>query len=164
MSGTLAPIYNIVAREVALGIPLVDICDARGLKLATVQKVARGDLFQENVRRFQAEIDQEIIQDAVSDPVLAKLRALSYRAVGTLAEEMESFDKENGASAATRISASKEVLNRAGYAGKSEGEGVSKVILLLSESKLDAIKQATEITEYVLAEVPDNVDGHLKAS
>ncbi len=160
MASSLKPIYKIVAREMALGIELKDICEARGLKYDALLRVARGELFKREVEKLQAKIEEEIVQQAVEDPVLAKLKGLSYRAAGVLGDEMDNFDEETGASATSRISASKAVLDKAGYSGKG-GESENKVIILsLSEAKLAAVKQA-DINVEILKDVPDNVDQHL---
>ena len=162
MATKLKPIYSIVAREMALGIDLRDICEARKLDLANTQRVARGDIFKAEVTRLQAVIETEIVQSAVEDPVLAKLKGLSYRAVGVLGDEMENYDDEAGASASTRISAGKAILEKAGYTGRSEGDDIGKVIILsLSQEKLDAVSKMT-VSKSVLDNVPDSVDGHLK--
>lgn len=162
MASKLKPVYAIVAREVALGIDLRDICEARKLDYANVQRVSRGDIFKAEVKRLQGVIEQEMVASAVEDPVLAKLKGLSYRAVGILGDEMENYDSETGASSTTRISASKGILDKAGYAGKKE-EDVSRVIILsLSQEKLDAVS-GVDITKSILDNVPDVVDGHLKA-
>ena len=156
----LKPIYKMVAREMALGIDLTDICEARGLVLASMQRVCRGELFKVEIAKIQESIDQEIINKAAEDPVLAKLQGLSYRAVGVLGDEMDNYDQEAGGTATTRISASKAVLDKAGYSGKG-GEGESKVIILsLSEAKLAAVKKV-ELNTKLVEEVPDCVDGHL---
>ena len=65
----MKPIYTIVAREIALGLDLADICTARSLNYESMKRVARGDLFKEEVRRVQGEIEQQLVEDAVADPV-----------------------------------------------------------------------------------------------
>ena len=162
MAGKLKPIYTVVARELALGISLEDICVVRSLNLETMRRVVRGDLFKEELRRFQDEVDREILEQVHTDPVLQKLKTLSYNAVGRLESEMDNFDPETGGTGASRISASKAILDRSGYTGKQEDKGDTKVIIMLSESKLDAVKKAVDVKEEILANVPDSVDGHLK--
>ena len=162
MAGKLKPIYTMVAHELALGIELRDICEARGLKYESIQRVARGDIFQQELKRFQNEIEREMVESAATDPILRKLQGLSYRAVTTLGEELDNHDPEDGASATSRIAASRGILDRAGYSGKSESDKDVKVIIMLSEGKLDAVKKATDITAEVLEQVPDYVDGHIK--
>jgi len=158
----MKPIYSIVAREMALGISLSDICKARGLNLESLQRVARGDLFQQEVKRVQGEIEQQIIEKAVEDPVLQKLQALSYRAVTTLSDEMDNYDPELGGSATTRISAADKILNKAGYSGKKDGaDSASVIILSLSEAKLNSVK-AVDLNRKLIESAPDSVDGHLR--
>ena len=162
MASKLKPIYNIVAREVALGIDLRDICEARKLNLESIQRVSRGELFKAEVNRLQAVIEDEMVTQAVEDPVLAKLRALSYNAVGRMADEMDNYDSETGASAATRLSASKGILDKAGYAGKKdENDGAKVIILSLSAAKLKSVK-SVDIDAMMVQNVPDSVDGHLQ--
>jgi len=157
----LKPVYSMVAREMALGLSLVDICKARGLPLDSLQRVARGDLFKEEVKRCQALIDQELLEHASNDPILLKLKVLSDKAVDTLGVELDNYDPECGASSTSRISASKAVLDRAGYGSKREDEKAAQVIILsLSETKLNAVKDV-EINAALIKSVPDSVDGHL---
>ena len=162
MSGKLKPIYTLVAREVALGIDLRDICEARKLDLDSLRRVSRGELFKAEVSRLQGVIEEEMVLSALEDPVLAKLRALSYNAVGRLADEMDNYDTEIGGTAATRLSASKAILDKAGYSGKAdENEGSKVIILSLSQAKLDAVK-TVDINSILVKEIPDSVDGHLQ--
>ena len=159
----LKPIYSIVARELALGISLPDICSARGLPLESVQRVVRGDLFKAELGRCQERIEQEMVEHAATDPVLLKLKALSGKAVDALGDEVDNFDPKCGASSASRISASKAILDRAGYAQKREDEKAAQVIILsLSEAKLNAVKRV-DVNQELLDSVPDVVDGHLQA-
>lgn len=163
MASGLKPVYKIVAKEMALGLNLRDICEARKLNYESIQRVARGELFKQEVTKLQVRIEDEMVQSAIEDPILAKLKGLSYRAVGVLGNEMENYDSESGAGATSRISASKAILEKAGYTGKS-GDTDNKVIILsLSETKLNAVKQAN-INEIILKDIPDSVDGHLIAS
>jgi len=157
----LKPIYSIVAREIALGISLKDICLARGLNIESIQRVARGDLFKEEVKKYLAQIDQELVEHAATDPILLKLKSMSNKAVDQLADEVENYDIESGASATSRISASKAILDCAGYSQKREDEKAAQVIILsLSETKLNAVK-SVDVNQQLLKDVPDVVDGHL---
>ena len=158
----LKPIYSIVAREIALGLSLQDISIARGLKLESIQRIARGDLFKEEVKKCLGMIDQELIEHAATDPILLRLKSLSSKAVTSLADEMENYDPEIGASSASRISASKAILDRAGYSQKREDEKAAQVIILsLSEAKLNAVK-SVDFNSKLIEETPDIVDGHLQ--
>jgi hypothetical protein len=162
MGAKLKPVYTIVAREVALGLDLRDICEARKLNLESMRRVTRGELFKAEVARLQGIIEEEMVTSAIEDPVLSKLKALSYNAVGRLADEMDNYDEETGASAATRLSASKAILDKAGYSGKKdENEGNKVIILSLSQEKLKSVK-SVDIDAVLVQEVPDSVDGHLK--
>lgn len=158
----MKPIYSIVAREIALGIDLADICATRSLNLESMKRVARGDIFKQEVKRFQSEIEQQMLEKVNEDPVLQKLQALSYRAITTLSDEMENYDPDMGGSASTRISAADKILTKAGYSGKKDGiETANVIVLSLSENKLNSVKQV-DVNRKLIEEVPDIVDGHLR--
>lgn len=155
---SLQPIFQILAREMALGFSLEDICLARDIPLDSAQKVARGSLFKAEVARISAAIEQEVIETAGADPVIQKLKGLALHAVDTLSSELTNYDSEMGGSAATRLQASKAILDRSGYNGQVADNGPSKIILMISEDKLATLRKASEV---VLESVPDYVDGHL---
>jgi hypothetical protein len=162
MGAKLKPVYTIIAREMALGLDLRDICDARKLNYDSIVRVSRGELFKAEVTRLQAVIEDEMVTTALEDPVLAKLKLLSYNAVGRMSDEMDNYDPETGASAATRLSASKAILDKAGYSGKrDDNDGAKVIILSLSTEKLKAVK-TVDIDNLLIKDVPDSVDGHLK--
>lgn len=151
---------SVVARDMALGATLEDISLLRNLPLPTIQKIARGRLFKKRMEDLQREIDQQMIAEVAEDPVQAKLRGLTLRAVERLGEEMDNYDCEEGkATAGTRIKAANSLLDRAGVVGKRDDMG-GTVVLQLSTEKLDGIQASLEaMKRKTFEDIPDSVDG-----
>lgn len=152
-------IASTVARYLALGLDYEDISVATGLPVDNVAKVARGNLVKRRTRELQKEIDERVVEDAAADPVALYLKGKSMVAAKTLVSEAENYDKEDqGATASTRISASKEILNLAGYKGQSEEQGAGTVIQISAE-KVDIAQQIIQNKEQKIQDMPDFVDG-----
>lgn len=138
----LKPLHSAVARELALGLRLIDICQARGLNYSSWQQITSSELFKLEVKRLVEEIEDEVIDNHVNDPVLARLKVASYKAADRLASEVDNFEEETGAKAATRITASQAILKITGYE-KMEAKNV--IVLNLSENKLNSILDVPEL-------------------
>ena len=132
----LKPVHQAVARDLAMGIRLTDICSNRGLNYSSWGAIVSSELFKFEVKRLQQEIEDQIIDNHVNDPVRARLAAASHSAAERLIEEVNNFDPDSGAKSATRISAATTLLEINGYK-KQEQKNV--IVLNLSESKLNSI-------------------------
>lgn len=140
----LKTMYRAVARYMALGVPIEKICAALSLNLESVKRVAGDELFKAEVRRVEAELEERILEDAASDPVVAELKMAGKIAAARLVQEVENFDKESGGSAATRIKAAESILDRIGYSQPVSSNGPSLIFVELSPEKLAAVqKKAT---------------------
>jgi hypothetical protein len=124
----LSPIHRMVARELALGFDLGEICRVRKLDIEAWRRMTNSKMFKIEVARLADAIEEQLIQEAGEDPAFQKLRAARLAAADTLIEETRNYDPESGASAATRISASKDVLDRAGITKKQEANAPAIVI------------------------------------
>lgn len=147
--------YKIVARYLALGVPLEDVCTTLGFSLQTWTRIISEPLFKEELSRIQKEIEDRIVEDAVSDPVHAKLKAASVKATNLLIAEVENNNPEEGANAGTRIKAANSILDRAGYTtGIQQSSGVN-ITFQLSKDKLNfALSKAGAVEPQ-----PDIVNG-----
>lgn len=134
----LKPLHKVVAREMAMGASLRDICDNRGLNISTWRQITTCALFLQEVERVGREIENEDIDDFVRDPVRLKLKNARFQAASRLVEEIDNFDKENtGASANTRLIAAKTVLEASGDL-KAQETGPT-VVINLQESVLKQV-------------------------
>lgn len=152
----LAPIFRQIARDVALGCSLEDIAALRDISLEDLKKVTRGGTFSKAVSEIQKAIDLQVIEEAAEDPIRRKLKVASMNAANRLVDEVNNFDKEQGANASTRIKAASTVLDISGYT-KQENTAPLAVIML-SPGKLELIKNASP-DSLLLKDVPDLVDG-----
>ena len=152
---TLSPIFRMVARDIAIGIPIEDIAELRNIPIEQIKKVAEGQTFCKAVSRIQDEIDAVLVQEEAGDPIRAKMKALAMRSVDRLGIEIESPDDEDStASAATRIKAASTILQMIGY-GKQEQQ-TNLAVIMLSPDKLSSLRS---VDDRHLESVPDMVDG-----
>lgn len=140
----LKPLHKVVARELAMGIPLRDICEARGLNKATWSQITNCELFLQEVQRIQAQVEDEEIDDFVRDPVRLKLRTARMVAANRLVEEVDNFDKEEtGATSQSRLTAAKTILEVNGDL-KSHEDKAPTLIIQLAESVLNTVMNNTQ--------------------
>ena len=66
--------HRAVARYLAVGLPLDKICDNLGLNYATWKTISNQELFKEAVRLIQVELEDRLIEESISDPVLLKIK------------------------------------------------------------------------------------------
>lgn len=152
----LPPIGAGIARSLALGLSLEDISIQYDTPLEIVTKIARGNLVKKRVREISSEIDNQFIKDAGESPVLLYAKQRGLAAIKRVDSEMDNWDKEDGgATASTRLAASKLMLEVGGNLTKRDDKGVSAVIMI-SADKVNLGK--TIINQHVEA-MPDYVDG-----
>ena len=147
----LAPMFRMIARDVALGCSLEDISALRNVPLAEIKRVTRGGTFLKAVEVIQKEIDSQVIAEEAADPVRRKMQVHAMKAAERMIVEV---DNEDGGSAGTRIKASQALLDMTGY-GKTEDVS-SLAVIMLSPGKLKAVQNTDSM---VLGAVPDMVDG-----
>jgi hypothetical protein len=119
-----------VARYLALGMSLPDICTAYGLPYDHWKTATDTLIFRKEYERISLELEKRFLEDATEDPVVARLRLASSKAASRLSEEVDNFDPESGASAATRIRAADSILDRIGYTKKQEQSAPPALILV----------------------------------
>lgn len=139
----LKNVHRVVARELALGIPLDRICETRALNYNTWMLISREELFKSEIDRLHAEIEKQMIYDHCNDPVLVKLKSECLASAKRIVEERDCFDSEIGASSSTRLKAASSILDMNGY-GKKEEQGNTAVIINLSPEKLAGIAKSQE--------------------
>ncbi len=128
--------HKAVARYLALGFPLSDICDALGLNKATWARTVSEPIFREELSRIQMELEDRILDDGVKDPVYAALKIGAAKSVQTLLAEQANMNPEEGASASTRIKAANSILDRVGYNSAPQQAAVN-ITFQLSREKLE---------------------------
>ena len=139
----------------ALGFTLEEICVARQLEVDTWKRVVKGDLFASEVKRMLARVEDQLVEEAGDHPVLQKLKAASIRAADALIAETSNFEKdEEGATATTRIAASKAVLEFAGFTKKEE-QKLPTVVINISSDKAASLSASS----YAGEKEPQNIIG-----
>ena len=138
--------HRAVARYLALGVKLEDICQMYSLNLSSWRQITTSPLFQHEVARVAGELEDRILDDAVKDPVLAQLKAGTLSAVKRLLVEADNCNPEEGANAGTRIRAAESILDRCGYNYKQEPAQNNVIFVALGSEKLDAVLGKKEIT------------------
>jgi len=146
--------HRAVARYIALGLQLSEVCNHLGLNYESWRQTVNQPLFKEEVKRIQSEIENRMIEDAVTDPVVARLKMSAVKASELLVAELSNHEREDGASATSRIKAATEILNRAGYSDNQQVEGQNIIFLELSPEKLSALQPKK------IEKQPDKIKGN----
>ena len=144
--------HRAVARYLALGLSLKEVCEQFNLNLDTWRQVTSTPLFKHEQERIMEELEDRVLEDAVKDPVLAKLKTAALRSVERLISEVD--NAEEGASATSRIKAAESILDRCGYNHREKETGVSAIFIPLSQDKLDSI-----LGKAPLSPQPQNIQG-----
>ena len=140
----------------ALGISLEEISKNLGLNLASWRQIVCEPLFKQEVARIGRELEDRLLDSAVSDPILAKMKMNAMKAVEVLVQEMENVEKEMGGTAATRIKAADSLLDRVGYNTPQLQANQNIIFLEMSSEKLSALKG-----KKVLGKQPDSILGKI---
>lgn len=137
-------VHRTVARYLALGIPLSNVCESLGLNLSTWRQISAQELFKAEVKRIEGEIESQFVEEQSSDPVFLELKAASRQAAKRLTEEVNNFDPDTGASAATRIKAATSVLDRIGLTGVTDQRPQTMINIQISQAKADLLAKQKE--------------------
>jgi hypothetical protein len=140
MLQNLKNLHRVVARELALGLTIEEICEARNLDLSSWKRIISKPIFQNALQDLHKEIDNQLIEDSKDDPVLSFMRSKALKAAQRLSEEMDNFDNAQGASSTTRITASKSLLDRIGYNSRDPEQAQNVVKIELSADKINFAK------------------------
>lgn len=126
--------YRMVARYLALGVPLEEVCQAHGLEFLRWRTIVSSQMFRAVLEEINGEIDQRVAEEAVNDPTLATLRLNARKAADTLVEVMEGAAE--GVTASSRIKAADSILDRTGFAREKEAAPPQVVFLKISANQL----------------------------
>ena len=140
---TIKTKHTLVARLLAMGHDLQDICTAYTLNYRTWQEIVREPLFATEVKRLQEKIEDRIIEDVANDPILAELNMGTLESAKQLRAEV-TFDGE-GSSSATRIRAANSLLDKCGYGVKNKDEKPTQVNVILSDRMAKAIEDVVNV-------------------
>lgn len=134
------PIHSAVARELAMGISLGEICKYRNLNLDSWRVITQASLFKSEVERIRQQIENEAIDQHINDPVRARLQMKANDAVEVLGDELHNMDKETGGSAPSRISAANSILDRLGY-GRRDKDEMPNITINISQDKASKLQE-----------------------
>lgn len=129
----LKPLHAIVARELALGASLLDICNARGLNFSSWRQVVTSELMKQEIVRIQEQVEREVIDEHITDPVAIRIKNAALPAANRLVTEIDNI--EDG-KPQTRISAATSILEMGGY---KQQEQKNVIVLNIGESKLNSL-------------------------
>lgn len=136
--------HRTVARYLALGISIQEICQMYGLSLSAWKQIVGTPLFKQEIARIQEKLEDRLVEDSVSDPVLLKLKVAAGKAADRLVSELDSVGEDSNSS--SRIKAATSILDRLGYGDKKEEKKTDSMIFVaLSSSKLASILGKTEL-------------------
>lgn len=119
-----------------------------GLNLATWKQIVSSPLFKQEIARVQEKLEDRLVEDSVSDPVLMKLKMAASKAADRLVAEMDMVGEDSNSS--SRIKAATSILDRLGYGDKKE-ESKEPNIMFVS---LSAEKLASIMGKKTLAAIP----------
>ena len=140
--------HRVVARNLAIGIDLKEICRNFNLNYDSWKQIVGQELFQEELRRISVEVEDKFIEGLPEDPVFLKLRLAADKAANRLGEEVDNFEL---GTADSRIRAANSILDRIGYYKKDTPQ-VPSIQIIVSSEKAEVI--AGEIKKEVQ---PDNI-------
>lgn len=131
-----------VARLIAFGFSEEDALSTYHIKdadlVASWKQTMKGAMFKGVVREFQEEIEQRMLDEHFEDSAVAKLWATRGDAADTLCREVTNYDKENqGATASSRITAAKTILDKTG--SQEEDKAKPVYIPTLTEETMKSI-------------------------
>ena len=132
---------RMVARYLALGIPLAEVCTAHGLNPTSWRVIVSSPMFQTLLTEVNQEIDERVAEEAVGDPTLATLRVNSLKAAQTLAGLVDKGDSDS-----VKIKAADSILDRTGYGREHEKPAPSVIFLELSAEKLAIVTNRFSFT------------------
>jgi hypothetical protein len=102
--------------------------------------ITQASLFKSEVERIRQEVENSSIEQFINDPVRARMQTHANEAVEVLAEELNNHEKEDGASANTRLSAANSILDRIGY-GRKDKDEMPSIIINLSTEKVSKLQE-----------------------
>ena len=134
--------HRALMRRLLAGMTLREACEELGYSVSRASVIVNSPLFQEEMRRMQEEIDGKFVEaegeKIHTDIVRRKLKNLAKEAINTLEGCL------GDRSGSVRVSAAKEILDRAGYVKEEKGEVEVKVVP--TPGLVEALKQLREET------------------
>ena len=155
-------IHRLLMRKMLLGRTVEDICLEEGLDVELYKKASETALFKSEMKEMAAQVTTELATETASemakmDPMIRKLKGLVPAAVDRIADEMHNFNKDDGATASTRLDAAKTIIAMEGsYSPKKEAGSIAPIINInFSPAKLAMVeKRAAIINAYQPAALP----------
>jgi len=134
--------HRALMRRLLAGMTLREACEELGYSVSRASVIVNSPLFQEEMRRMQEEIDGKFVEaegeKIHTDIVRRKLKNLAKEAINTLEGCL------GDRSGSVRVSAAKEILDRAGYVKEEKGEVEVKVVP--TPGLVEALRQLREET------------------
>jgi len=152
----LQTLHKIVARDMALGFSIENICEGRKLNLSDWKRTVNSTLFAAEVERVRNLFEEQLLESYHDDPAFQKIKESRMIATQTLIDEMTNFDKETGGSGTTRLKAAVEVLEIAGVK-KAQQQNTNVTILQISDTKAAALAKRTQQMGRTLSSQPTSI-------
>jgi len=132
--------HRALMRRLLAGMTLKEACEELGYSLSRASVIVNSELFQEEMRRMQEQLDNRFVEcegeKATVEMVRERLEKLSAKAVQTLEQCLNSLSDN------VRVSAAKEILDRSGFVKKERQE--MDVYVQPTPGLIEALKQLTE--------------------
>lgn len=157
----ITPIGKLVAWDIAIGLTPEEAAIHLNLTKDEAVKIVRGHLVQKQIREFQDELQERLLEQQAGDPVRQFLHGKGMVFAETIVAEAQAEDTEEGTStAASRLKAAELGLKYSGRTAVVENKAPQMIINITA----DKMKRAEDIREEVLNNVPDYVDGKFELS
>ena len=133
---TITPRHRALMRKLVAGVKLGDACDDIGFSISRASVVVNSPLFQEEMQRMQVELKEKFVEaeaEKSSDSTREVLSDATEKAAKTLNGALDDMN------VVARISAAKDILDRAGYA--KEDKIKANIIVEPSQSLIDVIER-----------------------
>ena len=134
--------HRMVARYMAMGATLKDVCDAYKLSYSTWSNITCTPLFRAEIDRLQKDLDERMLEEIAEDPVFQQLKISALKAARTLDAEVDNFDKEGGASPGTRVMAARTILDASGYGKAKDNVKTPSITVVIGDTLSRVMKSA----------------------
>lgn len=158
----LKPSIVLVARLMALGRNVEDICETYKMDYQATLRQTQSTLFKTKLQELSSEIEAKLIEEAGSDPIMLELQSHGLKAAQRLGKEVNNMEEELGAAANSRIKASNDILKRLGYSEESkQNTNPVNIVLNFNPETINRIKEKkVEGQSYNVDGVKDLVYGN----
>ena len=146
----MSAVARTMVRETALGLSPKDIHDLHPeFSVEQICKMQRGQTFRRALGELQERLDEEVVASSADDNTMRFIKGKAK----SMAEQLASI-ATHGENEGARVSAAKDILDRAGYGGRQEKD--TSPVLMINAHTLNAVLSAGASP----VAIPSKFDGH----